>query len=517
MNEFEIGTRFNDVLTKDIIDNWCENNTNIILNGATGSGKTYFVENNLHTYAEENSKRILYLCNRSALFEQVLLEVKQESLHNIHVMLYQALQSKLINGEEIEHYDIIVPDEFHYVECDAMFNIYTDITYDWLINQVDSCKIFMSGTAQHIFQKLIDDEIVKEEDEYKIPYDYSYVTECKFFEEKSKVFDIINHILTTTEDDKIIYFANSTDFAIEVYKQFKEYAHFRCSKDVKNSEAKALNDIDCIKVHSRDLITFEKRLLISTKALDNGVDLKDRRIKHIINDIFDLESAQQSLGRKRKIDNEDNCTFYIRNYSKQSIGNFKGGLNKNYNPVKMFVDNREQFEEAYGKDRDFHSRFIYFEGDERKHNKLAYWKMQCDSSDMETMSLITYKELFLQRLGDTMTNVIDLEELEQMKLKDEIELYIEEIKGSFLFQEDRDKLIDKIKITDNWKRQQRQYSQIKAYIETNYKLYCLDKKPDKRRVLEDGSINPNRDKTYWIIKDKKEEKVVGDILQNIVV
>lgn len=509
MNEFKIGTRFNDALTEEMIEDWSLHNTNVILNGATGSGKTYFVENNLHTYARENFKSILYLCNRSALFDQVLREVENEGLHNIHVMLYQALQSKILKSEDIGCYDFIVPDEFHYVECDAMFNIYTDITYDWLINQKESCKIFMSGTAQHIFQKLIEDEIVDEENEYKIPYDYSYITACKFFEEKGKIFDIINHILTATEDDKIIYFANSTEFAIEVYKQFKEHAHFRCSKDAKSAEARELNDPDCIKVHNRDLITFEKRLLISTKALDNGVDLKDKKIKHVINDIFDLESAQQSLGRKRKIDDTDTCTFYIRNYNKQSIGNFKGGLNKNYNPVKMFVDNREEFEEEYGKDRDFHSRFIYHEGDERKHNKLAYWKMQCDSSDMETMGLITYKELFLSRLGDTMTNIVDLEELEQMKLKDEIEIYLDDLKGNRIYvkSDSHNDFINKLNITDSRKRQQTSIGQLNKYCQENYKK-SITKNTDNNRKLEDGSVNPNRGKVYWTIVD-------GIVKQNI--
>ena len=43
--EFKIGTKFNDVLTNEVIENW---DGNVILDGATGSGKTYFIENNLY-------------------------------------------------------------------------------------------------------------------------------------------------------------------------------------------------------------------------------------------------------------------------------------------------------------------------------------------------------------------------------------------------------------------------------------------------------------------------------------
>ncbi|BCZ47601.1 hypothetical protein psyc5s11_36680 [Clostridium gelidum] len=501
MIDFDIGTKFNDVITEDVIESW--GTDNVILNGATGSGKTYLIENNLHTYAEDNFKSILFLCNRTALYQQVLLEVKEEGLHNIEVMLYQTLQSKLKEKQNISRYNFIACDEWHYVLSDAMFNKYTDLTYDWIIDQKDSCKIFMSGTAENIFNKLKVDEIVKEEHEYIIPYSYDYVKECKFFKEKCDVFDIINHILTTT-DDKVIYFVNSTDFAIEVYKQFKDNCIFRCSTHSKNTQAKELNDVDCIKGHSRDLITFDKRILITTKALDNGIDIRDKNVKHIICDVFDLESAQQCLGRKRKIDDNDTCTFYIRNYSKKAIGSFKGGLNKNYNPVELFVEQRKEFEEKYGQDRDFHTPYIYNEGDKRKYNKLAYWKMICDSSDIATMELITYKELFLQRLGDTMTNVIDLEELEKMKLKSELELYLEDIKCEKLFKDSKDdqqkKLIDMIDIRDKRNRQQSSPKQLNAYLQVNFQM-SLMKDRDRNRNLEDGSINPNRDKTYWMVID----------------
>lgn len=497
--KFKIGTKFNDVLTKEVIESW--GNENIILNGATGSGKTYFIENNLHKYATNNWKSILYLCNRTALYEQVLLEVKEEGLHNIHVMLYQTLQSKILNNEELKHYDYIVCDEWHYVLADAMFNIYTDVTYDWIISQKESCTIFMSGTAIDMFNKLKVENIVKKENEYIIPYSYDYVSECKFFEDKYKIFDIINNILTTT-DDKIIYFANSTDFAIEVYNQFKKYAYFRCSKQSKNDMARELNNIECIATYNRDLITFNARLLISTKALDNGVDIRDKNIKHVICDIFDLESAQQALGRKRKIDDDDKCIFYIRNYSKKSIGNFKGGLNLKFNPVDMFVNNRKEFDNTYGKDRNFHSPYIYYDKDKRQYNKLAYWKMICESSDIETMELITYKETILERLGNTITNIIDLEDLEEMKLKDEIEIYLDELKGQRIYYKSDlwKELIDKLNITDSKNRQQSSLGLLNKYCQENYSKSIV-KDRDKDRKLLDGSENPNRDKTYWTIID----------------
>ena len=79
MKVFNNGTKVNDVLTKNIIEKW---DTNIILDGATGSGKTYFVEHNLYEYCKWNNKKILFLCNRTALYEDVLLEKEILKLTN---------------------------------------------------------------------------------------------------------------------------------------------------------------------------------------------------------------------------------------------------------------------------------------------------------------------------------------------------------------------------------------------------------------------------------------------------
>ena len=212
MKKYSKGTKFNDVLTKEVIESW---KGNVILDGATGCGKTYFVEHNLHEYCVWNNKNILFLCNRNALYEVLLLEKKNLNLNKMDIMLYQTLQNKLINHDNIKHYDYIVCDEFHYVLTDSLFNIYTDLTYDWLMGQTKSHKIFMSGTGGNIFYKLLNNNIVSADNIYKIPYDYSYA-KIKFYKKTTNVFDIIDDIIQCSEDEKVIYFANSLDRAKEV-------------------------------------------------------------------------------------------------------------------------------------------------------------------------------------------------------------------------------------------------------------------------------------------------------------
>lgn len=483
--KFEIGAKYNDVITEEMIISW--KGEGIILNGATGSGKTFFIENNLYTYAEKINVNILFLCNRTELYREILSEKKRNCLNRLHIMTYQALQEKLRNNEKIDKYEYIVCDEWHYVLSDAMFNLYTDITYDWITSQEQSTKIFMSGTANDIFNKLKEEGLVKSEFEYIIPYDYSYA-KVVFFKQRNRVYEIINDILTNT-DDKIIYFCNSLDFGIKVYNQFREYAVFRCGEKNKNIEAQKINNIECINYYREDLITFDKRLLIASKALDNGINIIDKEVKHIVSDIFDLESAQQCLGRKRIVDETDKCTFYIRNYTKGLIGSFKGDFRKKIKPMELLINDEEEFEKTYGKDRRWHSQYIYIENKEWKYNKLAYYKLKYDLEKIALMEALSYKQVFLMALGDTIKNVEDLDEADKVKLKDEIGIYLTGIKGIKLSKEKQKELIDKINLRDNRNRKQHSIGQLSTYLNNNYNM-----------TLITDNKNPRR-RTDWIVID----------------
>ncbi|MEW9989372.1 DEAD/DEAH box helicase family protein [Clostridium butyricum] len=413
--EVKLGEKYNNRITEETIQLWGTDNS--IFNGATGSGKTYFVENNLYDYCMKNHKRILYLCNRSALYKEVSERIKMLNKTSIiTTMLYQTLDNKLKNDENIGKYDYIVCDEFHYCINDALFNKYTDLSYDYLTTQKDTCVIFMSGTAKGIFNKLKHDGIVKEEREYIIPYSYTYVEELQLFVKRNATVDIIENILNTT-NDKVIYFANSTQHALDVYGKFKKQAVFRCSEHSKNHEARCFNNLEAIKKYDEQLITFDERLLVTTKVLDNGITLKDKSIKHIITDIFDLESLQQCIGRKRPIDETDTCKLYIRKYTKSELNGFKVNTLGKFKPVELFVNNRDEFEKIYKNDREFHSDFIYLKDGKLTYNKLGYWKMLDELVTIERMERDGYKNILLNELGDTITKIIDRDEEQKLIYK----------------------------------------------------------------------------------------------------
>jgi len=81
--------------------------------------------------------------------------------------------------------------------------------------------------------------------------------------------------------------------------------------------------------------TFKKKVLIATKALDNGINLKDNLLKNIVILAWDKTSLLQMLGRKRiDINNPQEINLYISTRSKKA---FQGLLRK-YNRKQEDID-----------------------------------------------------------------------------------------------------------------------------------------------------------------------------------
>lgn len=333
----------------------------VILDCGTGCGKSYFCLHILGSYAKSQKKKILYLCNRSKLRKQVYEEAKRLKLLNVIIVTsYQKLQRDIQDGKIIPFFDYIVADECHYFTTDATFNDYTDVSYNYVMKQKDSVVLLISATAKAFFSNLLEKKKVKEKNHYKLDKDYSYVDKLYYYQSDELV-SIINEILENEPDSKIVVFCNVGSRIIEMNKVYKDTAHYYCAKSSKDKVLKKvcgwLDDEDdkrtkktndCIKRYSDELITFEKRILFTTSVLDNGVDLKDERIKHIFTEIIDVDIMIQSLGRKRSMNENDTCTFYIREYQKSGIQGFINNTNKQLEPVKLYKEDYQEFYRKYG-------------------------------------------------------------------------------------------------------------------------------------------------------------------------
>lgn len=241
-------------------------NESIILDCGTGTGKTKFILSVLAKYAYVHNKNMLYLCNRKKLREQIQYDVGHLGFSNVEIESYQQLQKKIEDQESIKHYDYIIADEAHYFISDALFNIYTDLSYNFLIHAENCVVVYMSATAKDLYNILESKGKVKKNRHYTIQTDYSYVDKLYFFKKKELI-NILDTLLEKT-NDKIIYFCNSKEKFINAYNHFKEkdVANFICSEYTKDPSMSKINQPDCIKHISNNYITFENRILIATNC-----------------------------------------------------------------------------------------------------------------------------------------------------------------------------------------------------------------------------------------------------------
>lgn len=176
--------------------------------------------------------------------------------------------------------------------------------------------------------------------------------------------------------------------------------------------------------------------LFTTKVLDNGVNLKDKGIKHIIIEMADMVEFIQCLGRKRVQDENDTVTLYFLN----NVGRIKRRYKKLQDDMKIandYFDLREhididEFKQKYLKDDlpnffDNRSELIY----------PTYFKAK---SDYEFYRLIvngktSFIKVVSERLGQS------VKKYEDVARGYEVASYLSKNIGRKYFKKDRAELV----------------------------------------------------------------------------
>lgn len=378
---------------------WNES-TLVFLDMSCGSGKTTFILNTYAPYLQQQGKKMLYLCNRKPLFQALSEKIRALGLDNvIKLMTYQALETKYLmqyREDELEVFDVFVADECHYFLSDALFNPNTEQSYEFLMNQSQKIVILMSATIKYIHQYVLEDmerrqqERIKSNDTksgnelmldfdrtfyFQIKADYNHIESIYWYTDREYLFDILSDLLSRTKDtdDKIVYFCSQKATMSEIRDMFSDTSY---SKDIlylasNTSSAKFINKGKLY--NENGSYSFKERLLVVTKKYDNGVDLIDKNIKYVICDIADLESAIQSIGRKRIIDDDDRIReLYIMNYDADSIKRIFKLTEKSYMELLMYKTDYDQWRMLHGRDRQYQHDCLYRDEYGRTQiNKLA--------------------------------------------------------------------------------------------------------------------------------------------------
>ena len=475
-------------IVKEDYKNW--KNEKIILNAGTGTGKTTFTLKILAPYFLKQGKKVLYLCNRKELQKEIEKEVKELKLLDTTVMSYQKLQ-KLLRKNYALSYDLIIADECHYFYTDAKFNEFTDLSYEFVMNQSSSVVVLMSATADSLFNDLTDDGEVSKDRVYKLAKSYDYV-ERVYTYKKDQLTNIIDYILADNDFEKILVFVNSISRLIEMHDYYGESAYYMCSK----SQLCKFATNECIQDKQ-----FDKRILFTTKVLDNGIDLIDTDLSHIISEIFDIDCTLQAIGRKRPIDALDTCNFYFRSYDGRAINNFGSANQGQLEPVQRYLNDKDEYFQ-YLIAHNINTRQLVrsnkiFCHDLRtkklKINPCALKKYRLDKRTIDEMKDSSYEQVLFSRLGSDLASKKAELNIDTTS-KDVFLGILESLEGQKLFKDQQKILKEQFKNILGLKDRTMGINTLNGkLVDCNYNYEIKSKRELSRK-------SDNFKKRYWIVE-----------------
>lgn len=481
----------------------------------TGSGKSYFIKNTLIPYIDEinnlkifNEFKVLILTNRIALSRQTkndllkkyniqipsnlkdLDDIKQ--IKNITLMNYQSLNECIMNESSfnVNYYDYIICDEIQYIFEDS-FTGNTELALNELIykSNKESIKIFMSATMEQL------DNMINKSNcriwKYDTNRDYSYLIPHTY----NKQEQLIKQINDDKSKDKWLIFVASIQKGKDLLKELQE------------------NNIDAVMIYKgrrdkksneefNNIITKEKfscKVLITTKLLDNGVNIMDDKVKNIVVNSWSRENLIQSIGRVRfkSLKEAYNINLYLDKKTHKQVWGKLNAIDKTLKHFELLIADKNEFNKKFrnklnklpnGIHLDKNNQFIF---DKVTYANLLKTKIEMTNLEKDFDS-ISYINKQLSWLGINDKEIIKLEEIQSKQTNDEIEEYIKSLIDKPLGKQQREELIQMINLRDARGRQQKTLKTINAYLQENYNMYM-----ESKVIRFDG----NRVRV-WILKNK---------------
>ena len=453
----------------------------VTIEAQTGTGKNYFIENILIPWINPN--KVLFLSNRTNLKRQVkrrLLEKhgldipetleeldEIKTIENVTISSYHALQYSSLNEKykgklfDLSRYSAIVLDECHFVFSDSGYNNLCRFTYKKLIatHYSNLIKIFMSATMGEVIKpiKYYIDKMLGNKFKlhtYETGKDYSNVN-VKYIEHYNYKNIITNLILNDKTDEKWLIFISDLK---DGYKIMENIGEDKCSIIKSGTKSEEL-----ISIINDDI--FKKKVLIATKALDNGINLKDNLLKNIVILAWDKTSLLQMLGRKRiDINNPQEVNLYISTRSKKAFQGLLRKYNRKQEDIDLLLledDHKCSFNNKYDNKLSKISDDIIYKDSKTNEfmiNPIGQARLKKDINFAEYMieqfentDKFAYIKQQLRWLE--MEYMFDEKNfIEEIILESEIETleyYLESIVGNIMFQaSDRKELIEKIGLID---------------------------------------------------------------------
>lgn len=350
----------------------------IFIQTPTGSGKTTFIVETLAPYAEKKGGEVLLLVNRKILRRQIKSGLAEshgiqsmtdeeidaiQSFDGITVLSYQQVEAQLKEKDYVltvlsdKRFRYIVFDEIHYFLQDCLFN--RDIFYwEEVVSRIcNATKIFLSATIEEVQPYMIEElhlgdriteEIEIDKNSSFYMYEGGYFTNGRIIHYRklpefniSKVFyfrelpELLNEI-NSSKNDKWLIFVNSKSEAEAMTNGLvKSFEYLDAEVDEDNP----------IKEQIIEREKFETQVLITTKVLDNGINIIDEQLKNIVIMTTEKTEFLQMLGRKRCRYNE-NFKLYVCARKAQYFNALRNKMILPYFQYIKEIDNNPYFSQS---------------------------------------------------------------------------------------------------------------------------------------------------------------------------
>lgn len=365
----------------------------IFLTCGTGKGKTTFVKHLI----EMQKFNVLFLTNRIATREQAKVDFFATSWiwlnDKTRVISYQSFESMdNLNQNYLERFHYICVDECHYMHEDADFQAFTNATYQRILHTQKPVKILMSATPESITYKIfvgILQNRVKLIDgskicRYKTKYNNSIVDKIVGF----RSIDALAIKIAKSEEKWMIFVtsekeANDITESLIKYNVKKEEIVFISRNAIQSGDEKAVASYNKAIAE----MCIEERIVICTKIVDNGLSIKDIKLKNIVLFANDKTEVIQQYARKRCMNEQDHISIYVYEHGYQNlsvlIDQIKKKL-KNYDLVKKELSKTKLPQKAIRVGYDHFREGLYKNPitKELEFNELGYEKL------LQTMMII---------------------------------------------------------------------------------------------------------------------------------
>lgn len=347
----------------------------VLIDAQTGRGKNHFIMEKLIPYAWETGQQVLIFSNRVALSTQqkkllfkkfampmIYTDNELRDIENfgpVTILNYQSALKFLAPflNQTSKHTPIggfpmagrpglgyVVFDEAHFFLSDATFNADTQRILESLVNAFSYyTRIYLTATPDNIvpiitfyeqanegrryetyyelsaqlhkrilprhtqYSKLTPENVLVI---YKFPQNYSDYNLIFF----SNIDFLYEEIQKASKDNKWLLFINSKARQREISAKLKELLkrkkEIACFNAAKKGDEKVWNSLMEGKL--------PVNVFLTTRVLDNGVNISDLGLKNIVIEFEDKISFLQMLGRKRRIDGEQ-INVFVLSPSQQAV------------------------------------------------------------------------------------------------------------------------------------------------------------------------------------------------------